>query len=134
MYQLDFIVKDEHIDFQGIMDGLYYPFYMEECRHKYVKDVLGIDIVEYARSGFNLVLAEYNFKFKLPLKKNDKLNVTCKLIAIEGSRSRFGFEQQILCNDKVAAQALFIATCVPASGGRPFIPKEMLVFLEKQIG
>lgn len=23
-------IKDEHIDFQGILDGLYYPYYMEK--------------------------------------------------------------------------------------------------------
>lgn len=126
MYQIDYKVKDEHIDFQGIMDGLYYPFYMEECRHKYINDVLGIDIVEYARAGLNLVLIEYSLKFKSSLKKNDNIKVTCKVIPIENSKTKVGFEQQILCNGKVAAQALFIATCVPSAGGRPFIPEEIL--------
>ena len=129
MYKLDMIVKDEHIDFQGIMDGLYYPFYMEDCRHKYIKDELGVDIVEYAKNGLNLVLAEYNFKFKAPLKKNDKLAVTCKVVPVEGSSSKFGFEQTIVCNDKVAAEARFIATCVPAAGGRPFVPEDVAKYL-----
>ena len=38
-----YTAKDEHIDFQNIMDGLYYPFYMEWCRHDYIKEVLGFD-------------------------------------------------------------------------------------------
>ena len=124
MYEMAMQVKDEHIDFQGIVDGLYYPFYMEECRHQFIKDTLGVDIVEYAKKGLNLVLAEYTLKFKASLKKGDQLTVTCELAPIEGSRSRFGFKQQIICNGKVAAEGSFVGTCVPAAGGRPFIPEE----------
>lgn len=131
MYKIKMTVKDEHIDFQNIVDGLYYPFYFEDCRHQYIKDVLGIDIVDFAKRGLNLVLAEYTLKFKASLKKDDHLIVTCELIAIEGSRSRVGFTQQIICNDKVAAEANFIATCVPATGGRPFIPDELKIYLDK---
>ena len=40
MYEMTMQVKDEHIDFQNIMDGLYYPYYMETCRHQYIKDVV----------------------------------------------------------------------------------------------
>ena len=125
MYELMMTVKDQHIDFQDIVDGLYYPFYFEECRHQYLKDVTGIDIEEYARQGLNLVLAEYTLKFKTSLKKNDQLKVTCELLPLENSRSKFSLAQQILSRDSVAATATFIATCVPAAGGRPFIPEEI---------
>ena len=124
MYELNFAVKDEHIDFQGIMDGLYYPFYFELCRHQYVKDVIGVDIVEYAKRGLNLVLAEYTLKFKASLKKGDQLLVNCQLTPVENSRTKFGFAQQMFCNDKIAAEATFVATCVPTDGGRPFVPDE----------
>ena len=133
MYEKLMQVKDEHIDFQGIVDGLYYPFYLEECRHQYVKDVLGIDIVEFAKKGLKLVLAEYTLKFKASLKKGDKLIVTCELIPIEGSRTKVGFKQQIICNDKIAAEGTFIATCLPASGGRPFIPEEFQSYLNSTL-
>jgi len=133
MYELTMQVKDEHIDFQGIVDGLYYPYYFEECRHRYVKEVCGVDIVEFAKKGLNLVLAEYTLKFKASLKKDDKIVVVCELVPIEGSRSRIGFFQQIICNDKIAAEANFIATCVPAAGGRPFIPDEFKNYLDKVV-
>ncbi len=129
MYQMHLPVKDEHIDFQGIMDGLYYPFYFEVCRHQYIKDTLNVDIVEFAKKGLNLVLVEYNLRFRASLKKGDQLVVTCQLVPVEGSRSRVAFAQQIMCNDKVAAEANFIATCVPAAGGRPFIPEEFKFLL-----
>lgn len=124
MYEMQMQVKDEHIDFQGIMDGLYYPFYFEVCRHQYIKDTLNVDIVEFAEKGLNLVLVEYSLRFRTSLKKGDQLIVTCQLVPVENSRSRVSFDQQIICNGKVAAEANFIATCVPAAGGRPFIPEE----------
>lgn len=129
MYELKMKVKDEHIDFQDIVDGLYYPFYFEDCRHQYLKDVTGIDIQEYAKQGFNLVLAEYTLKFKSSLKKGDQLTVTCELVPLENARSKFALAQKIICNNKVAATATFIATCVPAAGGRPFIPEEIKVHI-----
>ncbi len=125
MFELKTEVKDEHIDFQGIVDGLYYPFYMEDCRHQFLKDITGISIEEYAERGLNLVLAQYTLKFKKSLKKGDKLVVNCELIPTENSRSKFSMKQQILCDGKVAAEATFIATCVPSGGGRPFIPDEI---------
>jgi len=122
-------VKDEHIDFQGIVDDLYYPFYLEECRHQYIKDILDVDIVDFAKRGLNLVSVEYTLKFKASLKKGDMLTITCELIPIEGSRTKFGFRQQIICHDKIAAEGNFIATCLPTAGGRPFIPEEFQNFL-----
>ena len=125
MFSVDMSVKDEHIDFQGIVDGLYYPWYMEVVRHRFVKEELGVDIEEAAKRGESWVLVEYTLKFKASLKKGDAVTVTCELRPIEGSRSRFGFFQTIVRDGKVAAEASFTATCVPAAGGRPFIPEHV---------
>jgi len=126
MFSVEMDVKDEHIDFQSIVDGLYYPWYMEVVRHRFIKESLGVDIEAAARDGFNWVLAEYTLKFKAPLKKGDRITVTCELKPIDGSRSRFGFFQTIVREGKVAAEGSFTATCVPAAGGRPFIPEGVL--------
>ena len=133
MYTQIMTVKDEHIDFQGIMDGLYYPFYMEECRHKFLKDEVGIDIEEYAKNGLNLVLVEYSLKFKSSLHKGDKVEVSCNLIPEECSRIKFVVEQKISCNGKIAAEAKFTATAVKAAGGRPFVPQELNEYLTRLI-
>src|ERR1700733_10165636 len=53
-----YIVNDEHIDFQNIMDGLYYPFYMEYCRHDYIREALGFDFIAEAKNGVNMVLSK----------------------------------------------------------------------------
>ena len=56
-YHKTYTVKDEHIDVQDIMDGLYYPFYMEDCRHAFIKDTLGFDLEEAQAQGLELVYA-----------------------------------------------------------------------------
>jgi len=63
-YSKVYTVKEEHIDVQGIMDGLYYPFYMEYCRHDYIREVLGFDFEEQAEKGVYMVLSQY--KNQLP--------------------------------------------------------------------
>ncbi|WP_119327579.1 acyl-CoA thioesterase [Cysteiniphilum halobium] len=123
MYSQTLSIKDEHIDFQGILDGLYYPYYMEKVRHDFMRDVFDIDIVKAADEGKLYVLASYELKFKNSLKKGDQVEVTCELTPI--SNIKFGFYQKMLCNGKVCAEANFIATCIPAAGGRPFVPDEV---------
>lgn len=133
MYQENYSVKEEHIDCQGIMDGLYYPFYMEWCRHNFAKKVLGFDLELEASKGVNLVLAEYTFKFKSSLKKGDQIVVTCDAQSIEGSKTKFAFIQKIILNEKTSAEATFIATALPAAGGRPFIPQSVLDYLAAKV-
>lgn len=123
MYSETAHIKDEHIDFQGILDGLYYPFYMEKVRHNFMREVYGIDIIKAAQEGNLYVLLSYELKFRNPLKKNDTVEVTCELKTI--STLKFGFNQKMISNDKICAEADFICTCIPASGGRPFLPKEL---------
>lgn len=65
-YSKNYTVKQEHIDVQGIMDGLYYPLYMEECRHDYIRKNLGFDFVEQAENCVFMVLSELQYKVYTP--------------------------------------------------------------------
>lgn len=40
MFVKQYTVKEDPIDIQGIMDGLFYPFYIKDCRHDLVNNVL----------------------------------------------------------------------------------------------
>lgn len=128
MYSQKAVIKEDHIDFQGILDGLYYPFYMEKVRHEFMKEVHGIDIIEAAKEGKLYVLMSYEMRFKNSLKKGDSVEVTCELKPI--SALKFGFHQKMIANDKVCAEADFVCTCVPAGGGRPSLPEELKKALE----
>jgi acyl-CoA thioester hydrolase len=129
-YSKIYTVKDEHIDVQGIMDGLYYPFYMEWCRHDFIRDILGFDFETEARNGVYMLLSSYSLHFLRSLKSRDEFTVTCSLYKDRSGLPKLHFKQSILLNNKTMAKAIFSGTCVPASGGRPFLPESVLVNLE----
>jgi acyl-CoA thioester hydrolase len=130
-YTKNYQVKPEHIDVQNIMDGLYYPFYLESCRHAFIKDVLGFDLEEEAQKGIHMVLSQYTLKFLRSLKKGDDFTVTCTLLADDTGQPRLHFKQTIVCNGKLMTSGLFTGTCVPASGGRAFLPESILTLVKE---
>ncbi len=124
-----FTTKPEHIDCQGIMDGLYYPFYMEQTRHQYAREVLKFNLEEQAQKGVNMILTEYTIKFKKSLIKDDKFEVDCSAEIV--SPIKVKFIQTIKRDGKLITSGEFFATCINASGGRPFIPDEVKNLLNK---
>lgn len=128
-YSKTYTVKDEHIDVQNIMDGLYYPFYMEYCRHDYIREVLGFDFETEAHNGVNMVLSKYTLQFVRSLKKGDTFIVTCSPLLDKNNKSVLHFKQTILLNNKLVTKAIFSGTCVKAGGGRPFLPETLLAKL-----
>src|ERR1700748_2431139 len=125
-YSKNYVVKDEHIDVQGIVDGLYYPFYMEYCRHDFIREVLGFDFETEARNGVNMVLSRYTLQFVRSLKKGDSFSVTCQLLADKDNKPVLHFRQTIILNGKVVTKAVVSGTCVKATGGRPYLPEGLL--------
>jgi acyl-CoA thioester hydrolase len=125
-YSKNYVAKEEHIDVQEIMDGLYYPFYMEYCRHDYIREVLGFDFETEAKNGVFMVLSNYSISFLRSLKKGDNFTVTCTLYADKAGLPKLHFKQSIILNGKVMTKATFTGTCVPATGGRPFLPPAIL--------
>lgn len=83
-YAKNYTVRDEHIDVQGIMDGLYYPLYQEWCRHAFIHEVLGFDFETEARNGVYMVLSSYTIHFLKSLKKGNEFGVTCSVFRDKG--------------------------------------------------
>jgi len=123
MFVKHYDVDENHIDFQGVVDGLYYPFYMEWTRHAFMREALGIDIEEEFKQGKLYMVLEYSLRFRKSLVKGDNVEVTCTLEKNE-KRNRVNFVQQIKVNDVVYADATFVATCL--SNGRPSMPEAVL--------
>ncbi|AGB84109.1 putative thioesterase [Serratia sp. FGI94] len=126
MYIKNYDVDEKHIDFQGVVDGLYYPFYMEWTRHAFMKEALGIDIEEEFKQGRLYMVLEYSLRFRKSLTKGDKMEVTCEL-AKNDKRNRVNFVQQIRVNGQVYADATFVATCL--ENGRPSVPAAIAEFI-----
>ncbi|EJD6546502.1 acyl-CoA thioesterase [Klebsiella pneumoniae] len=119
MFTKKFSVVQEHVDFQGVVDGLYYPFYMEWTRHAYMKEALGLDLESEFKEGRIHMILEYSMKFKKSLLKDHNMEVTCQLQKNE-KRNRVNFVQQIIVDGVVFAEAVFVATCLV--NGRPSVP------------
>jgi acyl-CoA thioester hydrolase len=126
MFSKQFEVDPKHIDFQGVVDGLYYPFYMEWTRHAFLKEALGIDIEEAFRQGQVFMVLEYSLRFRKSLQKGDMMEVTCEVQKHE-KRSRVNFVQQIKVGDVVYAEAVFVGACF--MNNRPFVPEAIAAAL-----
>jgi len=122
-------VRDEHIDVQNIMDGLYYPFYMEDCRHAFIREVLGFDFEAEAEKGIYMVLSNYCISFIRSLKKGDEFSVSCSLFKDDKGLPKLHFKQTIILNKKLMTKAVFTGTCIPANGGRPYLPDSVIKLL-----
>ncbi|MHC6201534.1 acyl-CoA thioesterase [Elizabethkingia miricola] len=129
-YSKEYKVKTEHIDVQGIMDGLYYPFYMEYCRHEYIDVILGLNLENEAKKGVNMVLSGYTINFLRSLKQDDTFIVTCELFRDKNNTPKLYFKQSIMMNNKIITKAIFTGTCVLSTGGRPFIPETIKSIIE----
>ncbi|KHJ66525.1 thioesterase [Pantoea rodasii] len=123
MFVKHYDVDEKHIDFQGVVDGLYYPFYMEWTRHAFMREALGIDIEEEFKQGKLYMVLEYSLRFRKSLVKGDNVEVTCVLEKNE-KRNRVNFVQQIKVDGNVYADATFVATCLV--NGRPSMPEAVL--------
>ncbi len=131
MFEKTYTAKDEHIDFQGIMDGLHYPFYLEDCRHAYVEDILKFDMKKAATHGINVVLSQYLLKFRRSLSKGDTFTVSCTGHPDKSGKPQFHLKQAIHRDGKLITEALFTATCIKASGGRSFLPDDIVQMVSK---
>lgn len=133
-YRLEFEVRDNEIDMQGVVNNANYAIYFAHARHKYLKE-MGISFSEMSEKKQYLFLVSTTIEFKRPLKAEDKFYVTCKL-APEG-KIRFAFEQEIrlLSDDVLVAKSYNIGACVDGNNrNRPYIPeifKELFPVVEE---
>lgn len=122
-YRVEFEVRDNEIDIQGVVNNANYFIYMAHTRHKFLQEVLNVDFIEMAKANQNLFLISANIDFKKALLPNSKFYVTCKLIP-EG-RIKFAFEQEIRLStdDTLIATAKNIGVCMDGNKNRPYVPE-----------
>lgn len=123
LYKLEFEVRDNELDMQGIVNNANYFVYFAHARHKFLKEI-GISFSEMALANQNLVLVSTNIEFKRPLKAEDKFYVTCKLVP-EGN-IKFAFEQEIrkMEDDTLIAKSYNIGACIDGNNrNRPYLPE-----------
>lgn len=117
-------VRDNEIDFQGIVNNANYFVYMAHARHKHLK-ILGVDILAMHRGGFDLVMVHTEMDFKGSLRGGDEFIVTSKIEPT--GRVRLVFVQQVIRkqDQKIMIEAKNMGVCLARSTGRPIVPDEL---------
>ncbi len=131
IFKVEFEVRDNELDVQGIVSNIIYPAYMAHARHKFLKEVLGMDFIKFSQEKQNLILISSNIEFKKSLKADDKFYVTCKIIP--ESKLRFIFEQEIrlLTDDSLIAIGSHRGVCIDGNNNnKPYVPKFLTQALE----
>lgn len=73
-FKLEFEVRDYECDVEGIVNNAVYLNYLEHTRHVFLKQ-RGIDFVDYAKKGINLVVTRLEIDYLYPLRSDDKFYV-----------------------------------------------------------
>ena len=122
-YKIEFEVRDNEIDLQGVVNNANYYIYFAHARHKFIKEI-GISFSEMSEKNQYLFLTSSTIEFKKPLKAEEKFYVTCQLVP-EGN-IRFAFKQEIrkLPDDALIAKSYNVGACVDGNNrNRPYIPE-----------
>ncbi len=121
-----YTVKEEHIDVQGIVDGLYYPFYMEWCRHDFIREVMGFDFEEQAHAGVYMVLSGYKINFLRSLKKTTHSPLPRTMFADEGDRPVSTSNRRSFSTTKYSRRPYSPAPVSPPKAAAPTSPRRHL--------
>lgn len=123
VFETEMMVRDYECDIQGIVNNGVYMNYLEHVRHLFLKHV-GVDFVDYARRGINLVVVRAELDYRHPLTSGERFLVGVDLVRV--SRLRFAFEQAIfrLPDERKVMDARVIGTALDERG-RPALPPEL---------
>lgn len=117
-------VRDYELDSQGIVNNGTYVNYFEHCRNSYAK-AMGIDVGQYFKNGYNLVVAGIEVQYRHPLFAYDVFYVTADISNF--TAKRIYFEQKIKRkhDNKLIAQATVSIACVDHKTGRSCMPDSL---------
>lgn len=121
-HRLEMSVRDYECDVQGIVNNAIYLNYLEHARHRYLIE-LGIDFVEMALDGFNMVVTRIEADYISPLRSGEPFTVISRME--RASRLRFAFLQSIVRPDGSPILRARITGTVVAPHGRPVMPPEV---------
>jgi len=120
--RLELTVRDYECDVQGLVNNAVYLNYLEHARHRFLLD-RGVDFVEMAGRGFNMVVTRIEADFLAPLRPGDRFAVVSRMERF--SRLRFAFLQDILLPDGGTAFRARVLGTVTDPRGRPVMPPEV---------
>ena len=118
-----FQVRDYECDFQGIVNNSVYMNYLEHTRHEFAKEI-GLDVIELAGRGINLVVVRAELDYKFPLRSGDTFLVGANME--RASRIRLAFNHALYLQETEKLVMLARIVLAPMNErGRPFWPDEL---------
>lgn len=118
---MDLKVRDYECDQQGIVNNAVYLNYLQHARFEYGR-IIGLDWIELASRGINLVVRRVELDYFKSLKTDDEIQIS--VLPSRKGKYRFYFEQEIrlLPENELALKALLTVACV--IDGKPAAPAE----------
>ncbi|MFO7950394.1 MAG: acyl-CoA thioesterase [Candidatus Fermentibacteraceae bacterium] len=122
-HRVTMTVRDYECDVQGIVNNAVYLNYLEHARHRHLLS-LGVDFVEMAGRGLNMVVTRMELDYRRPLRAGDAFTVTSSMSRV--SRLRFRFDQSVELEPgaEEVLRAVVLGTVVDEEG-RPVMPPEL---------
>ncbi len=119
---LEMEVRDYECDFQGIVNNAVYQNYLEHARHMVLREA-GVDFIDLAKQGINLVVIRSEIDYISPLKYSQKF-IVCSAIR-KLSKLRFAFDQAVfsLPEKKPIIKAVIIGTSINHEGRPQYFPE-----------
>ena len=129
-FQCSMSVRDYELDMQGIVHHSVYINYLEYCRSLYATS-LGVDIHEYHRQGYDIVIIALDQEYKSSLFPGETFYVTVKM-GREG-RLKMVFHQEIRRekDDSLVLKAKVTAIWIDLKNRKPCMPKMLEGIFEK---
>ncbi len=123
IYKLEFEVRDNEVDMQGVVNNANYFNYFAHARHKFLKE-MGISFSEMSDNKQYLFLTSTSIEFKKALKAEDKFYVTCELVPEGNIRIAFKQELRHLSDDTLMAKSHNVGVCIDGNNrNRPYVPE-----------
>jgi acyl-CoA thioester hydrolase len=132
-FQCVMTVRDYELDMQGIVHHSVYINYLEYCRSLYAKS-LGVDVHEYHRLGYDVVIVALDQEYKSSLQPYEEFYVTVK--AGREGRLRMIFNQEIrrVKDHSLVLKAKVTAVWIDLKTHRPCMPKMLEGIFENKMG
>ncbi len=121
MFTTDLTVRDYECDQQGIVNNAVYLNYLQHARFELGRTI-GLDWIELASRGVNLVVRRVELDYFKSLKTGDEIRISA--VPYRKGKFRFYFDQEIrlLPENELILKAHLTVACV--IDGKPAAPAE----------
>ncbi|MGE3919700.1 MAG: acyl-CoA thioesterase [Gammaproteobacteria bacterium] len=113
-------VRDYEVDFQGIVNNAVYFQYFSQARAHFLKE-LGVNLIECAKSGINIVLMKTEISYKKSLTFGDQFYV--KSTIKRQSHFKFIITQALYKNNspQVITESSNLICCINQKTNKPCV-------------